>query len=166
MIRLAFLLGALLATTASAQEHPDAQPGSSWSDILDLNDRDAAVRLHAMTQIGKLTTKELAEAWIVLASVAQGAGLEHCGFPMPDDLSFLSKPALDGMTSEEIFTLNRIVTSNYRNAEKSGKLRLRLLFPVTRQAVLILSTPQGNYNCREVTKVWTAGRNYVRARGQ
>jgi hypothetical protein len=143
-----------------------AHSQSSWSDILDLNDQDAAVRLHAMTEKGDLITKEFAEAWIVLASVAQGAGLEHCGFPMPEDLSFLSKPALDAMSWEEILSLNRIVTSNYRNAEKTGKLRLNLLFPVTRQAVLLLSTPQGNYNCREVTKVWTAGRNYVRAKGQ
>jgi hypothetical protein len=44
-----------------------AYPQSSWSDILDLNDQDAAALLHAMGQKGDLTTKEFAEAWIVIS---------------------------------------------------------------------------------------------------
>jgi hypothetical protein len=153
------VVAALLAQwTARAQQ-------SSWSDVLDLNDRDARALLHEMTRKGDLTTKEHAAAWIVLATVAQGAGLEHCAFPgVGDDLSFLWKPALDGMSSEEAKTLNRIVTSNYRNAEKSGRLRLDLLFPITREAVASLST-QGRYNCRAVSEVWQSGRAYVRAKG-
>ena len=83
---------------------------------------------------------------------------------MGDDLSFLWKPTLDGMSREDAIMLNRIVTSNYRNAEKSGRLRLDLLFPITREAVASLST-QGRYNCREVSTVWQNARNYVRAKG-
>ena len=36
----------------------------------------------------------------------------------------LWKPALNSMSEEEIFTLNRLVTSNFRNAEKNGQISL------------------------------------------
>ena len=69
-------------------------------------------------------TKLFAEAWVVISSVAMGMGLEKCHFFKPDDMSFMWKPAKDAMTEDEILTLNRVVTANFRNSERKGRLLL------------------------------------------
>jgi hypothetical protein len=86
-----------------------------------------------MSSEGNLKDDKLfAGAWIVVSSVALGMGLEKCHFPKPDDMSFMWKPAKDAMSEDEILTLNRVVTSNFRNSEQKGRLLLDRLFPITR----------------------------------
>jgi hypothetical protein len=136
------------------------------ADILDQNDAASKRTLTEMGAIGELSDKQNAEAWIVISSVATGMGLEQCNFPSPDDMTFMWRPASDSMSKDEIYTLNRLVTSNFRNAERSQYVLLDRLFPVTRQAVLILSDGKGTWNCREISRVWDAARNYNRARSE
>lgn len=63
-----------------------------------------------------------AAAWLVLSSVAKGVGLGDCAFHSTPDTSFLWRPALDGLNENQILILNRVVTKNYRDAERSGVL--------------------------------------------
>ena len=102
---------------------------------------------------------------MVLSSVASGMGTEKCSFPRPNDMTFMWKPALESMSEEEIFTLNRLVTSNFRNAEKNGKTSLDRLFPITRQAVIALTDRQGAWDCKQLSGVWTAAKNYLKTEG-
>lgn len=134
--------------------------GQQNSDVLNLDDEDAAFRLSEMATKGDLTTPGHAGAWIVLSSVALGVGRETCGLPEPPDSSFMAKPALDGMTGEQIIILNRMVTANYRSSEVSGGLHLDGLYPITRQAVLFLGWKAGNFDCGLVADVWDVALNY------
>ncbi|NPV25807.1 hypothetical protein [Bradyrhizobium aeschynomenes] len=147
---------ALLSDSACAQS----------ADVLDLNDVDARRTLLLVTATSDLDTKVNAGAWIVLSSVAMGMGVEKCHFPQSDDMSSMWKPALDGMTPDEIFTLNRVTTSNFRNAERNGRVLLDRLFPITRQAVLLLSNGKGQWDCERISEVWTASRNYMNAKAR
>jgi hypothetical protein len=91
-------------------------------------------------------------------------GLEKCYFFKPDDMSFMWKPARDALSDDEILTLNRVVTSNFRNSERGGRLVRERLFPITRHAVIALSDKRGNWDCREISRVWDAVRSYVKGR--
>ena len=126
---------------------------AQFASILDANDVDANRTLHATTATGDLTNRQHAEAWVVFSSVAAGMGTEKCNFPRPSDMTFMWKPALDSMSEEEIFTLNRLVTSNFRNAERNGRVLLDRLFPITRQAVISLSDRGGAWNCERLSEV-------------
>jgi hypothetical protein len=135
------------------------------NSVLDLNDESSRKVLQQMASEGNLKNNKLrAEAWVVISSVAIGMGVEKCHFFTPDDMSFMWKPAQDAMSEDEIMTLNRVVTSNFRNSERNGQLLRDRLFPITRQAVINLSDARGNWDCREISRVWDAARSYVKNR--
>ena len=135
------------------------------NSVLDLNDESSRKVLQQMASEGKLKDNKLqAEAWLVLSSVAMGTGIEKCHFFQPDDMSFMWKPAKETLSEDEILTLNRVVTSNFRNSERNGHLLTDRLFPITRQAVLALRDARGNWDCREISDVWNKARNYVKSR--
>ena len=94
-----------------------------------------------------------AAAWLVLSSVAKGVGLGDCAFHSTPDTSFLWRPALDGLNENQILILNRVVTKNYRDAERSGRIVVADLYPVTRQVVALLTTPSGEWDCSKVAEV-------------
>lgn len=137
---------------------------AQYTSILDSNDADAKRTILSVMATSNLSSTPNAEAWMVLSSVALGMGIEKCHFPKSEDMTFMWKPALVSMTPDDIFTLNRLVTSNFRNAERDGRLSLERLFPVTRQAVLLLSDGKGRWNCQRISEVWTAARNYMSAK--
>jgi hypothetical protein len=141
--------------------------GASKADnsVLDLNDAVASRVLHQMAAEGNLKGNKLfSEAWVVISSVAMGMGLEKCHFFRPDDMNFMWKPATDALSNDEILTLNRVVTSNFRNSERNGRILRDRLFPITRQAVNNLSDARGNWDCSEISRVWDAARSYVKNR--
>jgi hypothetical protein len=140
----------------SLSDHAQAAETS----VLDLNDADARRTLTLMAATGNLRDRVSAESWIVISSVAMGMGFEKCSFPQTDEAQRMWLPALQGMSSDDIYTLNRLVTSNFRTAERHGRILLDRLFPVTRQAVLILSNGKGRWNCSEISKVFDAARNF------
>jgi hypothetical protein len=133
--------------------------------VLDQNDVAARQTLTLMAATGTLKDRVFAESWIVISSVAMGMGFEKCSFPQSDEAKQMWRPALQSMSPDEIYTLNRVVTSNFRNAERNGRLLLDRLFPVTRQAVLILSNGKGKWNCSEISKVFDAARNFIKNNG-
>lgn len=137
-------------------------PVHAQSSVLDLNDPDAKRTLALMAATGELKNRILAEGWIVVSSIALGVGIEKCSFPQSDDASRMWRPALESLSEDEIYTLNRLVTSNFRNAEKNGSVILERLSPVTRQAVLMLSDKGRTWNCREISQVFNVARNFNR----
>jgi hypothetical protein len=134
--------------------------------VLDLNDEASRMLLKRMSAEGNLKANKLAaEAWVIVSSVAMGMGLQKCHFFKPDDMSFMWKPAREALSDEEILTLNRVITSNFRNSERGGRLLRERLFPITRQAAISLSAKSGIWSCREISRVWEAARSYVTSRG-
>jgi hypothetical protein len=134
------------------------------SNILEIDDSSALLLLKEMASKGDLRTPQHSEAWTVLSTVALGMGLEKCGFATPGDGSLFWKPALESMTPEQIVVLNRMVTANFRKAETDKFVNLKLLFPITRQAVIFLSDGIAKWNCEEIAGVWQAATNYSPAR--
>lgn len=134
------------------------------SNILEIDDSSANLLLRAMASKGDPGTPQHSEAWTVLSTVALGMGLEKCGFPKPGDASLFWKPALESMTPDQITVLNRMVTANFRKAETDTFVNLKLLFPITRQAVIFLSDGKAKWNCEEIAGVWQAATNYSLAR--
>ena len=133
--------------------------------VLDLNDAASNRVLQQMSSGGNLKgNKFFAEAWVVISSVAMGMGLEKCHLFKPDDMTFMWKPAREALSDDEILSLNRVVTSNFRNSERNERLLRDRLFPITRQAVIRLSDARGNWDCREISRVWDAARSYVKNR--
>lgn len=130
------------------------------SNILEIDDNSAKLLLGAMWSKGDLETPRHSEAWTVVSTVALGMGLEKCGFAKPGDGSFFWKPALESMTPDQILVLNRMVTANFRDAETDKFVRLKQLFPITRQAVISLSDGKAKWNCKEIATVWEAALNY------
>jgi hypothetical protein len=151
MLFVAILWNVLSPSFAVAQ-----QP----SNILLIDDRAAKLLLSAMSFKGDLKTPQHSEAWAVVSTVALGMGLEKCGFAKPGDASIFWKPALESMTPDQIFVLNRMVTANFRDAQTDKFVNLRQLFPITRQAVLFLSDGKAKWNCKEIAGVWQAATNY------
>ena len=141
-----------------------AEAGAQTRSILDENDVVSRRVLTTMSVTGNLKDKQNAEAWVVVSSIALGMGMEQCNFPRSDDMTFMWQPASDGMSEDEILTLNRLVTSKFRNAQRNGHVSLDRLFPVTRQAVLKLSDGKGRWNCREISRVWDAAHSYTSAK--
>lgn len=131
--------------------------------ILDLNDSDALIVLKAMALVGDNHAKLLAEAWDVLSSIAMGEGRQRCGFDN-DTAQAMWLPALDGMNKDEIYELNRVVTSNFRNAENGSSLDLRKLFPISRQAVTFLTDRNGKWSCGSISGIRDKSINYMKAK--
>lgn len=151
------LAGLLCSASVQAEE----TPGIPATHILDLNDGDSLITLKAMALAGDNHSKLLAEAWIVMSSIATGEGRQRCGFD--DDVTkAMWQPALDGMSKDEIYELNRVVTSNFRNAQNGSSLDKRKLFPVSRQAVTLLSDDKGSWSCFAITEVRERASTYVR----
>lgn len=150
---LALLLAAWTPSVVSAQ-----QP----STILEIGDDAARKLLNDMAAKGNLKLPMHAEAWVVTATVALGMGLEKCGLPKPGDDSMWT-PALETMSPEQVMVLNRMVTANFRKAEKGNFVDLDKLFPVTRQVALSLSDDKAKWNCSEIAGVWAAAANYSTA---
>lgn len=160
MKRLVLALAGLLL---AAPAHADEPQGTSATHILNLNDNDALIALKAMALAGDNHSKLLAEAWLVLSSIALGEGRQRCGLP-DEAAKTMWQPALDGLTRDEIYELNRVVTSNFRNAETGTTLEKRKLFPVSRQAVILLSDRSGNWDCKTIQDVRERSTVYMRGR--
>jgi len=130
--------------------------------ILDADD-DASERiLRRMGRMADMNSRESAQAWIVISSVALGMGIQKCFFPRPENPETIWRPATESLTEEEIWRLNRAVTSNFRKSEVNGQLNEANLFPVTRQAVRGLKDENGRWSCKKISEVWSAAVNYER----
>ena len=134
----------------------------SSTKILDFNDEDALTTLKNMAITGDNHAKIFAEAWIVLSSVALGEGLAQCHLPQGDSAKYIWKPALDGLNSDEIYELNRLITSNFRHAENNGSVSIDHLYPITRQVVIYLGGKYGHWNCQRNKEVWFKSEEYMK----
>lgn len=139
---------------------PIAVQAQQRSDVLQLDDRSANRLLGEMVERGNLDTREHAEAWIVVATIALGMGLEKCGFSKPGNGSIFFEPALDTMSPDQVKVLNRLVTSNFRRAETPDFVDLDSVYPITRQTILFVSDDGPNWNCEKIGGVWEAAANY------
>lgn len=134
------------------------------ADVLRVDDDTAYRLLHDMAAKGDLSTPGHAAAWVAISSVALGVGLEQCAFAQPESTVFLVRPALDGMSEEQIIVLNRMITANFREAESSGSNFLESLYPITRQSVAFLGWENGRLDCRLVADIWDVALNYAARR--
>ena len=158
MRQLTLVLVALLLATPVCADESVTMPATH---ILDLNDADASAALKAMALVGDNHAKLLAEAWIVLSSIAMGQGRARCGFD-DETAKTMWVPALDGMTKDEIYELNRVVTSNFRNAETGSVVDKRKLFPISRQSVLLLTDRSGRWDCNAIVDLKNRSATYVK----
>ena len=131
-----------------------AQARAEDASVLQLNDRAAGLLMKEMAKTGDLRNRSHAEAWVVLASVALGTGIEKCGFPTPGAANFIFEPAFDGLTEDQIFVLNRLITKNFRESETDKFVNLEPLHSITKAAVTYLSNRDRTWNCREIAQVW------------
>ena len=150
----------ILITLLFIAAGPASALAQQSSTILKIDDAAAKKLLIEMISKGDLKIPDHSAAWTVMSTVAFGMGLEKCGFPQPGDATIMWKPALETMTVDQIIVLNRMVTENFRKAETKKFLNLKRLFPITRQAVLLLSDGKAKWNCREISGVWQAATNY------
>ena len=139
-----------------------AQAETNHASVLQLDDGAAKSLMQEMVQTGDLRNRSHAEAWVVLVSVALGAGLEKCGFPQTDNNAFLFEPAGDSMTEDQIFVLNRLITKNYRESETDKFVNLESLYSITKAAVQFLSNRDQTWNCREIAQVWENAITYMK----
>jgi hypothetical protein len=77
-------------------------------------------------------------------------------------MEFMWTPALEGMTESQIIIFNRLITANFRAAERGAQIDLKALYPVSRQASLMLMDQKGNWDCNEVMRTWEAAVNFMK----
>jgi len=159
LILCAMIVGTIASATTPSTAQNAAPP--TIKSILDANDAMSRHIIQETTATGNMKDRLHAEAWVVIASVALGMGRQFCYFPNVGATKFIMMPSLDSMSEDDIYEMNRVVTSNYRNAERNGRVVLDRLFPATRQVVLSLSDGRGRWNCREISNVWQAAYDYL-----
>jgi hypothetical protein len=165
ILSVASLVGFLVHTPLAGQE--------KVTDILDLPYKDAVISLRGMALHGNMRDKLDGGAWMVLSTIATGFGRADCGLEGGE--KWLFYPALDILTKEQAFELNRLVTANFRNAQygpDDTETDVNKLYPISRAAYEYLTTiytkplKRGmrigiKVDCAKVRDVWEHARSYM-----
>jgi len=123
---------------------------------------------------GNMRDKLDGGAWVVLSTIATGFGRVDCG--LQDGQKWLFEPALDILSKDEVFELNRLVTANFRDAQfgkDDTQVDTKKLYPISRAAYEYMTTIYSKplrggmrfgikIDCDKVRDVWERARNYIR----